>query len=95
MSLTLQEVKKIAKLARIKMGDEEIAKYQTELNKIFSWIEQLSEVNTNNVDPMYSVIQQPLVMREDTITDGGIRDKVLQNAPDSKYGFFVVPKVVE
>ena len=95
MSLTLQEVKKIAKLARIKMGDEEIAKYQTELNKIFSWIEQLSEVNTNNVDPMYSVIQHPLVMREDTITDGGIRDKVLQNAPDSKYGFFVVPKVVE
>ncbi len=95
MSLTLQEVKKIAKLARIKMTEDEIAKYQGELNKIFSWIEQLSEVDTNNVEPMYSVVNQPLLMRADEISDGGIRDKVLQNAPDSKYGFFVVPKVVE
>ncbi len=95
MSLSLQDVKKIAKLARIKMSEEEIQKYQGELNKIFDWIEQLSEVNTNNVDPMYSVVDQPLFVRNDQITDGGIREKVLQNAPDSKYGFFVVPKVVE
>jgi len=95
MSLSLQDVKKIAKLARIKMSEEEIQKYQGELNKIFDWIEQLSEVNTDNTDPMYSVVQQPLAFRKDEISDGGIRDKVLQNAPDSKYGFFVVPKVVE
>ncbi len=95
MSLSLQDVKKIAKLARIKMSEEEIQKYQGELNKIFDWIEQLSEVNTDNTDPMYSVVDQPLALRKDQISDGGIRDKVLQNAPDSKYGFFVVPKVVE
>ena len=95
MSLSLQDVKKIAKLARIKMAEEEIEKYQGELNKIFNWIEQLSEVNTNDVKPMYSVVDQPLLLRKDDVTDGGIRDKVLQNAPDSKYGFLTVPKVVE
>lgn len=95
MSLTLEEVKKIAKLARIKMSEDEIAKYQTELNKIFSWIEQLKEVNTDNVEQMYSPVTHSLPMREDKVTDGNIRDKVLQNAPESKYGFFAVPKVIE
>jgi len=95
MSLTIEEVKKIAKLSRIKMTDGEIVNYQGELNKIFDWIEQLQEVNTDNVEPMFGTEAHTLPMREDKVTDGDIRDQVLKNAHDAKYGFFAVPKVIE
>lgn len=95
MSLTLDEVKRVAHLARIKITENEAAKYQVELNKIFDWIEQLQEVNTDNIEPLYSVAEHPLPLREDKVTDGAIKDDVLANAPEAKYDHFVVTKVVE
>ncbi len=95
MSLTLDQVKRIAHLARIKVDDAEVTKYQGELNKIFGWIEQLQEVDTDGVAPLYSVADHPQPLREDVISDGDIKDDVLANAPEAKYDHFVVTKVVE
>lgn len=100
MSLTTQEVKKIAHLARIKMSDEEITKYQIQLNKIFSWIEQLGEVNTDSVEPLtaISAASGSTPLRKDEVTVQNQRDAVLANCPQnapSKYGYFPVPKVIE
>jgi len=95
MSLTLDQVKKIAHLARIKIDDTEANKYQGELNKIFGWIEQLQEVDTDGIAPLYSVAEHELPLRDDVISDGGIKNDILANAPEAKYDHFVVTKVVE
>lgn len=95
MSLTEKEVRKIAKLSRIKLKDDEIGHFQTELSNILDWIEQLQEVDTDDVPPMSSVVDMQSPIRTDKVTDGGCRDDVLTNAPENQYGCFVVPKVVE
>jgi len=95
MSLTEKEVRKIAKLSRIRLEDSEIEHFQKELSSILNWVEMLQEVDTDNVEPITSVSQANLPRRKDEITDGNIRDDILANAPDSKYGYFLVPKVVE
>jgi aspartyl-tRNA(Asn)/glutamyl-tRNA(Gln) amidotransferase subunit C len=95
MSLDAATVRRIATLARIRVGDEEVAKLQTELNAILGWIEQLNEVNVDGVEPLAGAMQMALKMREDVVTDGGYPDKVLANAPERAGAFFVVPKVVE
>lgn len=95
MSIDSSVVKKIANLARIRITEEEAVSYEKELNSILNWVEQLNEVDTDNVEPLRSVIQNPLPLREDKVTDGGMQEAVLKNAPVSKYGCFVVPKVVE
>lgn len=95
MTLTTEQVKKIGHLARIKLTENEVTKFQTELNKIFNWIDLLKEVNTDNVQPMYSPVQHTLPLREDVVNDGNIQDQVLKNAPNSRYGYYIVPKVVE
>lgn len=96
MSLTEEQVKKIAKLSRIKLQDSEIEHFRTELSNIMDWIEELQEVNTDNVAEMASVANMNLPTREDAITeDNSSNDDVLKNAPNSEYGFFTVPKVVE
>lgn len=95
MSLTLDEVKKIARLARIAVTEDEVKKHQTELNRIFTWIEQLQEVNTNEVEPMYSTVEHDLPRRPDVVSDGNKKEEVLLNAPNSKFGYYVVTKVIE
>ena len=95
MSVDAATVKRIAHLARIKLQDHEVAPLERELNGILSWIEQLGEVNTDGVEPMTAVIPTTLRLREDVVTDGGIRDKVLANAPRAEHGFFAVPKVID
>jgi aspartyl-tRNA(Asn)/glutamyl-tRNA(Gln) amidotransferase subunit C len=95
MSVTNEQVRHIARLARIAMSDEEIARLAPELNNILGWVEQLGEVNTDGVEPLATVIDQKLRLREDAITDGDIRDQVLANAPEAQHGFFAVPKVIE
>lgn len=95
MSLSLDEVKKIARLARIAVTEDEVVKYQGELNRIFTWIEQLQEVNTESVEPMYSTVDHALPQRDDVVNDGNIKDDVLMNAPISKFGYYAVTKVVE
>lgn len=88
-------VRKVARLAQIEVQDSEIEAVGKKLEGILGFVEQLSEVNTDNVEPLASVNDIPLVLREDAVTDGGIADKVLKNAPESQEGFFVVSKIVE
>jgi aspartyl-tRNA(Asn)/glutamyl-tRNA(Gln) amidotransferase subunit C len=95
MSVSPEQVRHIAKLARIAMSDEELARLLPELNNILGWVEQLGEVDTDGVEPLSTVIDQKLRLREDAVTDGDIRDDVLANAPDAQHGFFAVPKVIE
>ncbi len=95
MSLTTDQVKKIASLSRIKMDDAEITRHCAGLNKIFSWIEQLNEVNTDNVTPLTSVEESSLALRTDEITVTSNQEALMASAPNSKYGYFVVPKVIE
>jgi len=95
MSVSNEQVRHIAKLARIAMSDAEIERLVPELNNILGWVEQLGEVNTDGFEPLATVIDQKLRLRDDVITDGDIRDDVLANAPEAQHGFFAVPKVIE
>jgi aspartyl-tRNA(Asn)/glutamyl-tRNA(Gln) amidotransferase subunit C len=95
MALTEKEVRKIAKLSRIRLTDEEVVHFGKEISGILNWVEMLQEVDTNNVPRMASVSAVTLPLREDVVTDGDCRDDVLANAPDARYGCFAVPKVVE
>ena len=95
MSVSHEQVRHIASLARIAMSDEELERLVPELNNILGWVEQLSEVNTDGVEPLTAVIDQKLRLRDDVVNDGNIRDEVLANAPDAQHGFFAVPKVIE
>ena len=95
MSVSPEQVRHIARLARIAMSDEEIERLVPELNAIIGWVEQLGEVDTDGVEPLATVIDQKLRLRDDMVNDGNIRDKVLANAPEAQHGFFAVPKVIE
>jgi aspartyl-tRNA(Asn)/glutamyl-tRNA(Gln) amidotransferase subunit C len=95
MSVDVTTVKKVAGLARIAISDAEADALVPELNNILGWIEQLQEVDTSGVEPMTAVIPNKLRLRDDAVTDGDIRDKVLANAPQAEHGFFAVPKVIE
>jgi len=91
-------IKGIAKLARIKVSEDELAGLSDDLTNIFDWIEQLNEVNTDNVSPMTSVIDMLMPSRIDEVNDGGDAERVLQNAPDRPNdgrNFYTVPKVIE
>ncbi|SFR81623.1 Asp-tRNA(Asn)/Glu-tRNA(Gln) amidotransferase subunit GatC [Sphingomonas jatrophae] len=95
MSVDAITVRKIASLARIAVTDAEVEALVPELNNILDWVEQLGGVDTTGVEPMASVIPNRQRLRDDVVTDGGIRDKVLANAPQAEHGFFAVPKVIE
>jgi len=95
MAVDAATVKKIGRLARIRIEDDEVAKYQDELNVILGFVEQLSEVNVEGVEPMTSVTPMRLRRRDDVVTDGGYPEKIVANAPLSEDNFFMVPKVVE
>ena len=95
MSVDTATVKKVASLARIAISDGDAERLVPELNNILGWIEQLGEVDTSAVEPMTAVIPNTLRLRDDVVTDGGIREDVLANAPLAEHGFFTVPKVIE
>ena len=95
MSVNSEQVRHIAKLARIATSDAQIDALVPELNQILGWVEQLSAVDTEGVEPLTAVIDQKLRLRADVIDDGNVRDKILANAPDAQHGFFAVPKVIE
>ena len=95
MSIDQSTAAKVAKLARIKVEDDALPALAQEFNDILGFIEQLNEVDVEGVEPMTSVTPQRLKRREDVVTDGDQQAKVLANAPDSREGFFAVPKVVE
>ena len=95
MSVDQATVKRVAKLSRIAITDERAESMRDELNTILGFVEHLSEVNVDGVEPMVSVTPMRLKRRQDGVTDGNQQDKVLSNAPDAREGFFAVPKVVE
>jgi aspartyl-tRNA(Asn)/glutamyl-tRNA(Gln) amidotransferase subunit C len=95
MSVDQATVRRIAHLARIKVGENEVPHLQDELNAILSFVEELKSVDVEGVTPMTSVSPMALKKREDIVTDGNIADDVVANAPASDDHFFVVPKVVE
>lgn len=95
MSVDKETVRRIARLARLAVDEDQVAAMETELNALLSWVAQLSEVDVEGVPPMTSVVEQRLKMREDVITDGGYVDALMRNAPQSEDHFFIVPKVVE
>ena len=95
MALDKATVARIARLARVRVADDEQEELAGELTKILTWIEQLGEVETAGVEPMTSVVEVPLPQRTDEVTDGGLRDDILANAPEAAGAFFTVPKVVE
>jgi aspartyl-tRNA(Asn)/glutamyl-tRNA(Gln) amidotransferase subunit C len=95
MSVDADTVRRIAHLARIAVAEEEVAPLQGELNAILAFVEQLSEVDVTGVEPMTSVTPMAMKKREDKVTDGGIPDDIVRNAPATEDHFFVVPKVVE
>jgi aspartyl-tRNA(Asn)/glutamyl-tRNA(Gln) amidotransferase subunit C len=88
-------VRRIARLARIAVADEEVEHLKGELNAILAFVEQLDEVNVEGVEPMTSVTPMRMKMRRDEVTDGGIADDIVANAPATQDHFFLVPKVVE
>ncbi len=95
MSVNAQQVRHVAKLARIAMSDAEVDALVPELNNILGWVDQLSAVDTEGVEPLTAVIDQKLRLRDDVVNDGNVRDAILLNAPDAQHGFFAVPKVIE
>ena len=95
MSIDAKTVRRIAHLARIAVAEDEVGHLQAELNAFLDFVEQLKDVNVDGVEPMTSVTPMVLKMREDVITDGGIPDDIVKNAPASEDHFFLVPKVVE
>ncbi|HLQ90529.1 MAG TPA: Asp-tRNA(Asn)/Glu-tRNA(Gln) amidotransferase subunit GatC [Xanthobacteraceae bacterium] len=95
MSVDVTTVRRIAHLARIAVADDELDHLKGELNAILAFVEQLSEVDVAGIEPMTSVTPMVMKKREDKITDGGISDDILKNAPVCEDHFFLVPKVVE
>jgi aspartyl-tRNA(Asn)/glutamyl-tRNA(Gln) amidotransferase subunit C len=95
MSVDPSTVRKIAHLARIAVGDAEIAHLAGELNAILAFVEQLSEVEVAGVEPMTSVTPMTMKKRPDIVTAGGDAEAILQNAPAREGDYFLVPKVVE
>jgi len=95
MSVDNDTVRRIAKLARLALDEARVGTMVDELNGIFTWVQQLNEVNVEGVPAMTSVVEQRLKMREDKVNDGGNANELMANAPQGEDHFFVVPKVVE
>ena len=95
MSVDAATVKRVAHLARIALPEEEVERMQGEINAILGFVEQLAQVDVEGVEPMTSVTPTRLKQRADAVTDGGIADAIVANAPLSEDHFFLVPKVVE
>ena len=95
MSIDRDTAAKVAKLARIRVEQDRLDALAGEFNAVLGFIEQLNEVDVEGVEPMVSVTPMRLKRRADVVTDGGMQDKILSNAPDAREGFFAVPKVVE
>jgi aspartyl-tRNA(Asn)/glutamyl-tRNA(Gln) amidotransferase subunit C len=95
MSIDAATVRRIAHLARVAVADDEVEHLRGEINSILSFVEQLSEVNVEDVEPMTSVTPMVMKKRADVVTDGNNADAVLRNAPAAENNYFLVPKVVE
>ena len=95
MSVDRATVRRVAKLARLKVTEDQLPKLEAELNGILGWIEQLNEVNVEGVAPLTSVVSVKMKKRADKVSDGHIPKQVLANAPATEDDYFLVPKVIE
>ena len=95
MKLDTNTINKIAKLARIRLSDEEVKELLQDMNSILDWVDQLNEVNTDAVDPLTNISFSKLPQRQDVSKDINSSDEILKNSPDKLEGYFAVPKVVE
>jgi len=95
MPIDLKTVKHISKLARISLEDKKAQKLAGDLNSIFEFIEKLNKLNTDKVEPLTSIAETTLKLRNDEVKSKNIRDQILKNSPSKNKDFFVVPKVVE
>ena len=95
MAVDNEIVKNIAYLSRIRVEQDKLEETKTEFNKILAWVEELNEVNVDNIQPLISVHEDPIVLREDVVTVENSNNDVLANAPQKEFGYFAVPKVVE
>ena len=95
MTIDLKTVKHISKLARISIEDEKAKKLAGDLNSIFDFIKKLNRLNTDKVEPLTSIAETTLKLRNDEVKSENIRDQILKNSPDKNKDFFVVPKVIE
>lgn len=95
MSVDVATVKRVARLARLAVTEDEAVRMTGELNGILGFVEQLSEVDVNGVEPMTSVIPMAMKMRHDEVNDGNMAGSIVANAPMTEQNFFEVPKVVE
>lgn len=95
MAVDNEIVKNIAYLSRIRVEQDKLEETKTEFNKILAWVEELNEVNVDNIQPLISVHEDPIVLREDVVTVENSSNDVLANAPLKEFGYFAVPKVVE
>jgi aspartyl-tRNA(Asn)/glutamyl-tRNA(Gln) amidotransferase subunit C len=92
--ITQKDIEKISRLAQIEINDEKEI-WANQIENVINWIEKLNEVNTDNIEPMINVHNEPLHLNADEVSDGNIADDVLKNAPKQIYGYFAVPKVIE
>lgn len=92
--LTKEDVLKIAALSKLEFAEDEIEKFKIDLNKIFDHMEELNSVNTENIEPLFNVLDLKDVLREDVVKDSGIKKNLLENAPNGDEDFVIVPKVV-
>ena len=95
MSIDKDKIKHISQLARISLDSKKTDALAKDLSSIFKFIEQLNEINTDKTEPLSSILNEPLRLREDVVNDGKIREKILKNSPQKNEEFFVVPKVIE
>ncbi len=94
-NVTSEDIKKVARLARIEVLESERENLAKQVGGIIGWVEKLSEVNTDNVEAITNVHGESLRLNKDEVTDGNITEDVLKNSKDAKYGYFAVPKVIE
>ncbi|MFN4099361.1 MAG: Asp-tRNA(Asn)/Glu-tRNA(Gln) amidotransferase subunit GatC [Pararhodobacter sp.] len=94
-TIDIETARRVAKLARIRVPDENLPQLAEQLSGILTFMEQLNEVDVDGVEPMTSVTPMRLKRRQDSVTDGNMQGRILKNAPDAREGFFAVPKVVE
>jgi aspartyl-tRNA(Asn)/glutamyl-tRNA(Gln) amidotransferase subunit C len=95
MAVDAATVRRIARLARIAVAEDEVEHLQGEINAVLAFVEQLGEVDVDGVEPMTSVTPMKLPQRDDVVTDGEIAEDILKNAPARQDDYFLVPKVVE
>ena len=95
MPIDKSQVKKVAKLSRISLDDSKLESLSKDLVSILNFVEQLNKLDTNQIKPLTSIIDKSLDTRDDTVSDGQIKDQILKNSPEKNEDFFIVPKVVD